>query len=59
MPSESKAQKRLMLAIEHNERFAKKVGIPQSVGAHYNQADKAEGTKYASLPERVSHADKP
>jgi hypothetical protein len=53
MPNESKAQKRLMQAVEHNKKFAKKVGIPQSVGKDFNQADKAEGVSYKSLPERV------
>lgn len=31
MPTKSKAQKRLMQAVEHNKKFAKKVGIPQKV----------------------------
>lgn len=40
MPSKSAAQARLMAAVAHNKAFAKKVGIPQSVGREYNQADK-------------------
>lgn len=31
MPVKSKKQKRLMQAVEHNPKFAKKVGIKQSV----------------------------
>jgi len=28
-----------MAAVAHNPQFAKKVGIPQSVGKEFNQAD--------------------
>ena len=35
-----------MAAIAHNPAFAKKVGIPQSVGKDFNQADK--GRKFRS-----------
>ena len=40
MPSKSPAQARLMAAVAHNLKFAKKVGIPQSVGKEFNAADK-------------------
>lgn len=40
MPSKSPAQARLMRAVAHNPAFAKKVGIPQSVGREFSQADK-------------------
>lgn len=40
MPSKSPAQRRLMAAVAHNPKFAKKVGIPQSVGKEFNEADK-------------------
>jgi len=53
MPSESKAQARLMEAVKHNAKFAKKVGIPQSVGEDFSAANKEEGVKYKDLPERV------
>lgn len=43
MPSKSKKQARLMAAVAHNKRFAKKVGIPQSVGKEFNRADKGTG----------------
>lgn len=43
MPSTSPAQARLMAAVAHNPAFAKKVGIPQSVGQDFNQADKGTG----------------
>ncbi len=40
MPSKSKKQAKLMAAVAHNPRFAKKVGIPQSVGREFNDADR-------------------
>ena len=40
MPSVSKKQHNFMAAIAHNPAFAKKVGVPQSVGKDFNQADK-------------------
>jgi hypothetical protein len=46
MPSTSKKQHNFMAAIAHNPAFAKKVGIPQSVGKDFNDADK--GKKFGS-----------
>ena len=46
MPSVSKKQHNFMAAIAHNPAFAKKVGVPQSVGKDFNQADK--GRKFGS-----------
>jgi len=43
MPSKSPAQHRLMAAVANNPAFAKKVGIPSSVGKEYVRADKAKG----------------
>jgi hypothetical protein len=43
MPSSSPKQARMMAAVAHNPAFAKKVGIPQSVGQDFNQADKGTG----------------
>jgi hypothetical protein len=42
MPSSSKAQHNFMAAIAHNPGFAKKVGIPQSVGKDFSNADKGK-----------------
>jgi len=42
MPSSSKKQHRFMEAIAHNPSFAKKVGIPQSVGKDFSNADKGK-----------------
>ena len=40
MPSTSKKQHNFMAAIANNPSFAKKVGIPQSVGKDFSSADK-------------------
>lgn len=40
MPSVSKKQHRFMAAVAHNAVFAKKVGVPQSVGQEFVAADK-------------------
>lgn len=45
MPSKSKAQHALMQAVAHSPAFAKKVGIPQSVGRDFAAAD--IGRKFA------------
>ena len=45
MPSSSKKQHNFMAAIANNPAFAKKVGIPQSVGKDFTTADK--GRKFS------------
>lgn len=40
MPSESQKQHNLMGAVKHDAAFARKVGIPQKVGADFIAADK-------------------
>ena len=42
MPSKSPAQARLMQAVAHSPKFAKKVGIPQATGQEFATADKAK-----------------
>ena len=42
MPSKSGKQHRLMEAVAHNPKFAKKAGIPQSVGKEFADADKGK-----------------
>jgi hypothetical protein len=46
MPSTSKKQHNFMAAIANNPAFAKKVGVPQSVGKDFTNADK--GKKFGS-----------
>lgn len=43
MPSKTKKQAKLMAAVAHNPKFAKKVGIKQSVGKEFNEADAGTG----------------
>ena len=49
MPSTSKKQHNFMAAIAHNPAFAKKVGIPQSVGKEFNNADKGKTFKEGGM----------
>ena len=53
MPSKSPEQERLMAAVAHNPNFAKKVGIPQSVGQEFNAADKAKASVRALRRKRA------
>jgi len=45
MPSKSKKQHNLMAAVANNPKFARKTGIPKSVGEEFMKADK--GKKFA------------
>ena len=45
MPSVSKKQHNLMMAVAHSPSFAKKVGIKQSVGKDFSAADKGRKFK--------------
>jgi len=45
MPSKSKAQHNFMEAVAHNPSFAKKAGVPQSVGQDFSKADKGKTFK--------------
>ena len=45
MPSTSKKQHNFMEAVAHSPSFAKKVGVPQSVGKDFSAADK--GRKFS------------
>jgi hypothetical protein len=45
MPSTSKKQANFMAAVAHNPAFAKKAGVPQSVGKEFNKADKGKTFK--------------
>jgi hypothetical protein len=42
MPSVSKKQHNFMAAVANNPKFAKKTGIPQSVGKDFLEADKGK-----------------
>ena len=45
MPSKSIKQHKFMEAIAHSPSFAKKVGVPQSVGQDFSKADKGKTFK--------------
>jgi len=45
MPSVSKKQHNFMAAVANNPSFAKKAGVPQSVGKEFNDADKGKSFK--------------
>jgi hypothetical protein len=45
MPSTSKKQHNFMAAVANNPAFAKKVGVPQSVGKEFSTADKSRKFK--------------
>ena len=49
--SKSQAQARMMAGAAHNPKFAKKVGVKQSVAKEFNKAD--TGKKMSSLPKKV------
>ena len=46
MPAVSEKQKKFMDAVAHNKGFAKKAGVPQSVGKDFSEASK--GMKFGS-----------
>jgi hypothetical protein len=54
MPSVSKKQHNFMNAIANNKAFAKKVGVPQSVGKDFAEADKGKKFKQGGL---MKHSD--
>ena len=59
MPYQSDSQARLMRAVAHSPSFAKKVGIPQSVGQKF-ESHKAKGgaLKESEMPESKAMAKK-
>ena len=57
MPSKSKAQHNLMAMVANDPAAAKRMGIPQSVGADYMKADK--GRKFGSGGSDKAKINKP
>lgn len=45
MPTVSKKQERFMQAVAHNPAFAKKAGVPQSVGKEFTKSGGGMATK--------------
>ena len=54
VPSASKKQHNFMAAVANNPKFAKKVGVPQSVGQEFNKADKGKTFKKGGM---MKHED--
>jgi hypothetical protein len=52
MPSTSKKQHNFMAAVANNPAFAKKTGVPQSVGKDFSNADK--GRKFSKGGDMVT-----
>ena len=53
MPSKSPAQHKLMAAVAHSPKFAKKVGIPVSIGKDFASADKGKKFKGGGLYDNI------
>lgn len=56
MPSVSKKQHNFMAAVANNPSFAKKAGVPQSVGKEFSNADK--GRKFSKGGDTMATAKK-
>jgi hypothetical protein len=54
VPSVSKKQHNLMAGVANNPAFAKKVGIPRSVGEEFMKADKGKTFKKGGM---MKHSD--
>ena len=50
MPSKTKKQAKFMAAVANNPKFAKKAGVPQSVGEDFAKADKGKTFKEGGMP---------
>jgi len=53
MPAKSKAQFRLMKAVEHNPKLAKRTGISQDVAAEYTSSNVGKKS-YSKLPDKMA-----
>jgi hypothetical protein len=54
MPSVSKKQHNFMAAVANNPKFAKKVGIPRSVGEEFLTADKGKTFKQGGTMKKMN-----
>jgi hypothetical protein len=59
MPSTSKKQHNFMAAVANNPAFAKKAGVPQSVGKDFNNADKGKKFKEGGMMKPVDMKKNP
>jgi hypothetical protein len=59
MPSVSKKQHNFMAAVANNPKFAKKAGVPSSVGKEFNKADKGKTFKKGGAMKSVDMKKNP
>ena len=52
MPAKTKKQERFMQAVANNKDFAKKVGVPQSVGKEFTKVKKYENGGNVTTPKK-------
>ena len=58
MPTVSKKQERFMQAVAHNPAFAKKAGVPQSVGREFTKSGGGMAESKAMMKKEVSFMKK-
>ena len=58
MPTVSKKQERFMQAVAHNPSFAKKAGVPQSVGREFTKKEGGMAESKAMMKKEVSFMKK-
>ena len=58
MPAVSKKQERFMQAVAHNPAFAKKAGVPQSVGKEFTKAGGGMAESKAMVKKEVAFMKK-
>jgi hypothetical protein len=58
MPSKSPKQHNFMEAVDHDPAFARRAGVPQSVGRDFVAADAAKSTPAAKLAHALTRKPK-
>ena len=53
MPAVSKKQEKFMQAVAHNPKFAKQVGVPQSVGREFTKGKEMKYSKGGMAPSQM------
>jgi hypothetical protein len=59
MPSTSKKQHNFMAAVANNPKFAKKAGVPRSVGEEFLTADKGKTFKEGGMMKKIDAKKNP
>jgi hypothetical protein len=58
MPSKTKKQADFMRAVAHSPTFAKRVGVPTSVGREFSEADKGRFSRGGEMKSKPMMMDK-